>query len=452
MTIYYSEYKVIPLKSHEYFEKVTHALACVWIVAESSVEALGKAEFFIKKNNWEITKKIKKASVVDRTCFKEDENKLAGFDRALKDGSFIFYYGYTNDLSIVGNKIELTDKSSPKLDIYFKNLKKLKNKGRCLHFDAGERCNKIINAHSIQESGLLKKISINEHVYALNRNYTNLKKNKGKLSYDKIGIGVASTFKGFCKEHDNKLFEHIDNKLLEPSNYQCFLYAYRSLCREIFVRQNAIVLIEKQLEEESNKSNIELLSSYLYGLKIGYESLIIHKNEYDKSLCQKQFNDIEFCCFNIKGEPNMAFSGIRYPDFTFDGVKLQDLSSTRFLEMITFCSAPSKIGWTYIFAWHKSSKSIGRMFLSSLASSVHENGSLQDYLFRLVFTCDNHSLSPAWWENLSPKVQNEIIEYENRLNNDLFIPVEPDYLMKGLEKISNWDVENVIVNYSNLKG
>lgn len=42
---------------------------------------------------------------------------------------------------------------------HLKEMKSLSQKGRCLHFEAGERCNRFVDAHSIQRSGQLKKIA-----------------------------------------------------------------------------------------------------------------------------------------------------------------------------------------------------------------------------------------------------------------------------------------------------
>ncbi len=95
---------------------------------------------------------------------------------------------------------------NPDLSSSLSEIKRNKNKGRCLHFDAGTRCNEYINAHSIQNKGQLVKIVDKGHVYTLSNSFTDIRKYKGKLCYKKFGINKVSTFLGFCKNHDNELF------------------------------------------------------------------------------------------------------------------------------------------------------------------------------------------------------------------------------------------------------
>lgn len=330
---------------------------------------------------------------------------------------------------------------------YLKSLKLFSIGGRCLYFNTEiERCNEIINAHSIQKSGMLKEISIDGYVYGINTHFGNTIKNKGKLSFKRIGIKEISTFRGFCKKHDNELFEIIDNNLFEPNIIQCFLYAYRSLCREFYLKENAAIIYKKAIEIEKNQTTIDQLKNLIIGNEIGYEILKLHKEKFDKCLIENNFNEIECCCFNFHKKPNIAFSGISYPDFDFLGNKLQDILGNDFLHMITFCSAPTENGWSYVFTWHKSSHEVAESFLRSLATIAYEGAGVEDHLFRLIFTCDNFAINPTWWENLSSKRANEILEYSSYING-LLCPIEPDYLSKGLEGIVDWKFEGYNQSY-----
>lgn len=334
-----------------------------------------------------------------------------------------------------------------KIGEYLKSLKLFSKGGRCLYFNTEiERCNEIINAHSIQKSGMLKEISIDGHVYGIDTHFGNTIKNKGKLSLKKNGIKEISTFRGFCKKHDNELFEIIDNNLFEPNLIQCFLYAYRSICREFYVQENTTTIFTKAIEIEKDQVTIDLLKNLLKDNKRNYEILKLHKEKFDKCLEKNNFDEIESCCYNFSEKPNIAFSGISYPDFDFLGNKLQDLVSNDFAHMITFCSAPTEKGWSYVFTWHKSSNKVADRFLRSLATIAYERTGLEDHLFRLIFTCDNFAINPTWWENLSSKSASEILEYLSNINN-LLCPIKPDYLHNGLEDIVDWKIKSVNQSY-----
>jgi hypothetical protein len=117
-------------------------------------------------------------------------------------------------------------------------------------------------------------------VYKISSDIGSLKKNKGRLIYKKYGINKVSTFFGFCQKHDNELFKPIDNDVLIPTDQQILLYSYRSLCRELFVSENALELVQNQLENGVNQDAIKkMLSGYVIGKSFGLKNLNSHKLE-----------------------------------------------------------------------------------------------------------------------------------------------------------------------------
>jgi hypothetical protein len=333
-----------------------------------------------------------------------------------------------------------------KINDYLKDVNGLRKKGRCLHFDAGKRCDQFINAHSIQKGNLLNVIAENGHVYRLNSEISTLKKNNGKIEARKISINKVSTFLGFCKKHDNQLFEQIDNYPLLPIESQVFLYAYRSLCRELFVKENSVNLYKNQLINQSLSRNISaLLSNLSKGTDFGLKCLLKHKNEFDESLRNKRCNDIKYVAFLSEGRPSILFSGLLYPDFDFSGRLIQDLSDqTKLLKLITFFSARTEAGWAFVFAWHKHSDPICDHYMRSLATYIYEKGVLADILFRYVFSCcENHAISPAWWDGLTDKAKIEIYERFEHIAN-IQKPIMNNYLREGIEGISDWSFSSVI--------
>ena len=79
-----------------------------------------------------------------------------------------------------------------------------------------------------------------------------------KFSMEKIGKKTASTFKGFCREHDSKLFFPIENEDYENTNLQNFLFAYRSIAHRYIkwmeitcIYHEYIKILEEQIESSS---------------------------------------------------------------------------------------------------------------------------------------------------------------------------------------------------------
>src|SRR6266853_4011934 len=206
---------------------------------------------------------------------------------------------------------------------YQQESKRQRGRGRCLHYADGVRCNEFISAHSIQKGGQLSLIAEDGHVYRLNADLSTLRKTKGEPHPKKIGIKKTSTFAGFCKHHDNALFKPIDNEPLEPRKQQVALYAYRSLCREYFVKENAVAVLEKmKVHPELDAGKVAFLKSSLIGHSIGLENLNHHKRHYDEALRQKKYDEFEFTYFTSTSRCSLQLSGLLYPDYDFIGHRL----------------------------------------------------------------------------------------------------------------------------------
>lgn len=85
-----------------------------------------------------------------------------------------------------------------------------------------KNCDKIIDAHSIQENGELSLIARDGKVFHFIQNAQNGGKEKNEIEITK-----ASTFKGFCHKHD-QIFEPIDKKKCTSVEQENFLYSLRS--------------------------------------------------------------------------------------------------------------------------------------------------------------------------------------------------------------------------------
>src|SRR5574337_1945141 len=88
---------------------------------------------------------------------------------------------------------------------------------------------------------------------------------------DEEPINKVSTFLGFCKYHDNNLFKPIDDQYLIPTDQQVLLYAYRSLSRELFVKENVLnnlkLLVKKTDQKFMNQYLVAYKSSIAFGFK-----------------------------------------------------------------------------------------------------------------------------------------------------------------------------------------
>lgn len=331
------------------------------------------------------------------------------------------------------------------IDEFQRESKKQNNRGRCLHYDKGVRCNEIISAHSIQNKGQLNLISEKGHVYCLSADVSILKKTDGKPLPKKTGIGKASTFYGFCKYHDNSLFEVIDNFPLGPDKKQIALYAYRCICKELYVKENAIAVLDKFRDHPDLHPQIrDIVFATYYGNSLGFSGLQYHKALYDQALNADDYDQFEFVYFTSSSPCNAQFSGLLYPDFDFEGRPLQDLGEwTHPLSLITFFTAPIVEGWAFGFAWHSSSNQICIPFIQSLANKVANGEKPEDAILRFSLSCcENHAIRISWWDSLGDANKQAALERMQLMANPTE-PVHPDYLVSGCEGVANWMFEYV---------
>lgn len=454
--IYYMVFAVLPTVQNQEYDNIESAMVSCWIKSTDAQSSYITASFFIEKSDWEILENTQKPIVVNEENFIDKEIGLENFYIAQKEKMSFLYLAVSKD-GKTEKKVNL--KSSYKLNMsnFLQKLNDISEEGRCLHYQADNRCNEIINAHSIQHKGVLSNIANEKNeIYALSKNTGDFKKNDGNIGFRRYPISKFSIFRGFCKNHDNDLFKPIDTSYFKYTDeQQIFLYAYRSLSKELFDKENALNMYINILEDV--KENIGLsknISSHIRGTENSLHSLNVHKKIYDHVLENEAYNDMRYVSFNSMDESIMAFSNILYPDFDFMGNLIQNLSNTNIentFDLITFCSAPTKNGWSFIFSWHKSSDNSCLAFIQSLKERMKQGDNLSDLLFKFVLlNSENFAFSPAWWKSLSADKQKEISQSVTNMMQPT-LAIRQYYLYNELENISNWNFDKINDNLTVLK-
>lgn len=103
----------------------------------------------------------------------------------------------------------------------------------------------IAKSHSIQKSSSIKQISENSHVLT-----PKFSDQDGEIELISVGINEASTFPGFCQDHE-KLFEEFESNKDLTSEVHFILQMYRTICREIVIAEKNV----SSLRKEMNKYN-----------------------------------------------------------------------------------------------------------------------------------------------------------------------------------------------------
>ncbi len=206
----------------------------------------------------------------------------------------------------------------------FKDLQKRKEFSKFLKnarinecfYQGTEICNReIISAHSIQENGVLsiieEKINDNNVLYSL----MDLEKGDNGEIVRLLSIGKkkATTFRGFCKFHDQSIFEAIENCDFDSnSNKQCFLHTYRSFAKEMHTKKEILKGIKK-LWESNNESKYYSIASEL----VSRDHNIV-KNRLNEMLTNSKFDELEYLTNELNYVIPIACSSSITPKFYYN--------------------------------------------------------------------------------------------------------------------------------------
>jgi len=321
------------------------------------------------------------------------------------------------------------------------NIRKYQQLKECLHPDIGnDSCNRIINAHTVQKSGPLKKIiNCSNHVMYFNM--------LGEI--EQIGHKEASTFTGFCGKHDNEFFEPIEGEAFGTDHTaQCFLHGYRAYALELHKKKTALSALEymrnnldkgKPLEEQQHIQN-NVITPLKDGYEKGLESLKRTLGIYKKAYRENQYEDFEYAIFTFNGNLSIVSSGAFAPGFTTGGNRIQVLNAgINIVKNIALSTTLTSSGHAIVFSW-PSKFTECRKFIDSLLTVPERN--LSGYIISIFFLyIENTYFNIDWWDKLNSYYKDSIINMVNSTTwND-----RP--LVLNNYTYSNWKFTKSIISY-----
>lgn len=191
--------------------------------------------------------------------------------------------------------------------------------------------NDIISSHSISEkrclSLLAEDIKGQKGVYSfkdIKWSWNHCYEAYGFGDFDVVGIKQASTFKGFCSYHDQKLFKVIDECVFDPlSNEQCFLYCYRAFAHTVHSKKEEL----KRCNTESEYKKWNLVSVEEEGVNSDL-CLNLDLGEYPSIMRNwlelKDYTNLYHFHFETSKKLPIAASGVCEPPYTIFKNRIND--------------------------------------------------------------------------------------------------------------------------------
>lgn len=284
-----------------------------------------------------------------------------------------------------------------------------------------ECAQKIIKAHTIPKSSSLKAIALNGHVLGLKFGIETLQKHNGKIVPEKIGINNASTFTGFCQIHDDRLFSCLEKEKFSKTEEQCFKLAFRSFARDYYTKSALVSMYGTNAALDKGKSAYRQLQIQEWafhtnvGAEAGHRDNIYHKDKFDKYIENSDFSHVRAVVFEYDCPFPIQASGSVNPDFSFDNIKIQDLSDFDIVpDLLSFTSFNDGLKSYIVLSWLEYCHSACSTLVNSLLSKPKKDISI--YLAQYIFSnLENFFLSPLWWDGLSDVEKEKIVEisYDN---------------------------------------
>ncbi|MDB4423494.1 hypothetical protein N9288_00460 [bacterium] len=303
-----------------------------------------------------------------------------------------------------------------------RTFKKKQSSGICLH-PSGSCTRRSIRSHTISKSASLSLLAEKGKVLVWEGDLW-AKRKKGVLSLKAKGVNLATTFPGFCKDHDSSLFSHIDATPFEAKPEQLFEQTLRSVSREFFAKQRAIEILEKQQRSKKLRSGAspletmelnQMLEASLVGQNLGLKDVLEYRQQLHKMWKEKSFEGLRHCVVKMEGPLQIAVAAAFTPDYNPTGEKIQDLSDfTAAKSLLGFSAIPSENYTYFVMSWHQDAEPV----LSDYVASIINAGDLEKRLLWMAFSqSENVAIKPSWWKGV-PEISRFILEQAMSINAD----------------------------------
>ena len=205
--------------------------------------------------------------------------------------------------------------------------------GYCSHPEASsENCSRIVRAHTVQRRGGLAAIAENGHVISVKSAMQDLVKNGGAFVPRTVGVRNASTFMGFCAEHDNSMFEPVEKQSFALTPQSCFLLGFRALSYELFAKRAEIRSMQGMRELDNGQPFAvqrrwqREMNLREYGAKRAQADLERWKHRYDVIFLNGRFEEYRYLGVTFSSILPVVGCGAFHPEFDFEGKPLQKIT------------------------------------------------------------------------------------------------------------------------------
>ncbi len=334
------------------------------------------------------------------------------------------------------------DKSIGKLRSYFKKNSQYKE---CFYKNCEE--NPILS-HSIQKNKILSEIAEDGYILKIEIEHSY---EESKFILTEEGRGTASTFKGFCGKHDNKIFVPIEECEYDVGNKeQEFLFAYRALAKEYHLKKSIydmaehfINLSDEDYKEVCDYCNLKVrnknkLDDIFIMSKIGtgdnLEKLQKYKKIMNINLDKERYYKIKSDVIKLPQNYDISASSLFFIEYDNYGNLINDFE--RFTNMKpTFFTIFPQGDFTYIiFSYFKTDKNYYDFIQPQI---INQETNFQKTIISniLAIYVENFFVSPLLWDSLDKEVKDSFLHI---FSNNIDLRAKSLLLDRNLDLFKNY--------------
>lgn len=316
--------------------------------------------------------------------------------------------------------IGVSDEKRPSFGQIESAANKAWQRRECLHPNASPSvCTKIIDAHTVQRSGVLGRIVDSDNKV---RTFYPIRPDiLGRLRPHAVGWRQASTFTGFCSVHD-AVFKPVEARQFTATPEQCFLLSYRAVCFELYQKRGSersnpqvLKLIQRGMPVALQREVHARMAVMQAGTTKGKEDAEAAKLSMDPQLLSGDYDGWEFLVVDFSGPLEITTCGAVSPNRDMAGGSLQTLHDiSRSAQWMTVNIVPRIDGGSFVFGY-RSSDAAPTRFVADLQSLADSR--LAQVLPQFVFAyIENTYFAGHWWDSLSERQQEVVIRHARNPN------------------------------------
>lgn len=310
--------------------------------------------------------------------------------------------------------------NNDKEERFFRTLRKLTNKSLSITKECYfVGCDKTpIQAHSISNKRLLLKLAENGHVMYFDKNTSDW----GSLI--ETGRNRATTFNGFCDNHD-KVFGPIDSEdYVIGSEEHNYLFALRAAAREYTIRKAMSHLLSAQIDDNDqdqefslDERGLKMAAFFQTGFNKGLNDQRATRGVFNSTALKGKFHVIESAVIVVDEELPIAVSSTFNLELAYDGSLINNLSPDNYSVRMKPCflTVFPQNGKTYCIVSYFRRDRRSYDFLKSIDSLDGKEKRVVVSNLIVSYT-ENFTANPVYWESLK---YNTKIKYSKIFANSL---------------------------------